>query len=136
MEEIAKLHEAKWPQSKRDEHKARGGFFAGSGTSFPLFDGEDVKHAAHLYDKADNPSATKSKIISFAKQYGFTSSLPKEWTEDIEDGDDDDMGNPQIQEGHGEIRQLCRIIEAQTLNTDGHDVRVTILQGGKSANGY
>jgi len=35
-----------------------------------------------------------------------------------------------------EIRQLCRIIEAQQLDEAGHEVRVTILQGGKSANGY
>lgn len=131
--DIAKLHEAKWPQSKRDEHKASGGYFAGPGTSFPLADATDVEHAAHLYGHADNPDEIKAKIIKFAKSHGFTSSLPKEWTEDLEDGDDDD---DQIQEGHSEIRQLCRIIEAQTLDDVGHEVRVTVLQGGKSANGY
>jgi hypothetical protein len=135
IQEIQRAHEDRWPQSKRDEHKANGGYFAGPGTSFPLSDGEDVRHAARLYGQADDPAATKSKIISFAKSHGFTSSLPKEWTEE-----DDEYGggyeDPQIQEGHGEIRQLCRIVEAQTLNADGHEVRVTILQGGKSANGY
>src|SRR6476469_4984836 len=103
MEHIAKLHEAKWPQSKRDEHKSNGGFFAGPGTSFPLKDGEDVFHASHLYGHSDDPAATKSKIISFAKSHGFTSSLPKEWTEE----DDEYGGGYEIQEGHGEIRQLC-----------------------------
>ena len=132
VDDIRMLHEAKWPQSARDEHKANGGFFAGSGTSFPLKDSEDVEHAAHLYGHSDNPSETKSKIISFAKKHGFTSSLPKEWTEE----DDEYGGGYEIQEGHSEIRQLCRIVEAQTLNPDGHEVRVTILQGGKSANGY
>lgn len=138
IQEMQRAHEAKWPQSKRDEHKARGGFFAGPGTAFPLSDGEDVAHAAGLYGHADDPSKVKANIIKFAKKHGFTSSLPKQWTEDIEGDDcnDENMGDPQIQEGQGEIRQLCRIIEAQQLDTDGHEVRVTILQGGKSANGY
>jgi Mu-like prophage major head subunit gpT len=140
IQEMQQLHEAKWPQSARDEHKANGGFFAGPGTSFPLKDGTDVKHASGLYGHGDNPAQIKSKIISFAKSMGLTAYLPKEWTEDIndpdDDEDDDDGDDDQIQEGHGEIRQLCRIIEAQTLNADGHEVRVTILQGGKSANGY
>src|SRR5204862_2511262 len=57
IQEMQRAHEAKWPQSARDEHKASGGFFAGSGTSFPLKDGEDVKHAAHLYGHSDDPSA-------------------------------------------------------------------------------
>ncbi len=107
-----------------------------------MSDATDVEHAAGLYGHADNPNQIKSKIISFAKSHGFTSSLPKEWTEDINDdmvdspSSDDDDDDDQIQEGQSEIRQLCRIIESQTLNTDGHEVRVTILQGGKSANGY
>jgi hypothetical protein len=159
IQELQRAHEAKWSQSARDEHKAKGGTFAGPGTSFPLSDAEDVAHAAKLYGHADNPSAVKANIIKFAKSHGFTSSLPKEWTEDIDDGSDDDPdsddsddsddGNDsddddddddddldQIQEGHSEIRQLCHIIEAQQLDTDGHEVRVTVLQGGKSANGY
>src|SRR5438445_10170859 len=126
IQEIAKLHEAKWPQAKRDEHKAKGGFFAGPGTSFPLKDGEDVDHAAGLHGHADNPSKVKSNIIKFAKDHNLTAYLPKAWKE----------ADAQVQEGHSEIRQLCRIVEAQTLNPDGHEVRVTILQGGKSANGY
>src|SRR6266852_6028084 len=134
IQEIAALHEAKWPQSARDEHKSNGGFFAGPGTSYPLKDSTDVAHAAGLYGHADNPSKVKSNIISFAKSHGFTSSIPKAWTEDIADGDG--YGDPQIQEGHSEIRQLCRIVEAQQLDPAGHEVRVTILQGGKSANGY
>src|SRR5258708_3501786 len=104
IQEMMRAHEAKWPQSARDEHKANGGFFAGSGTSFPLKDSEDVRHAAHLYGHSDDKVATKSKIISFAKSHGFTSDLPKEWTEaDDGDGDDDD----QIKETHSKIRQLC-----------------------------
>ncbi len=131
-DDVRMLHEAKWPQSARDEHKSNGGFFAGSGTSFPLKDGEDVDHAAQLYGHSDNPSETKSKIISFAKKHGFTSSLPEEWREWKSDGDDDQ----EIQEGHSEIRQLCRIVESQQLDEAGHEVRVTIIQGGKSANSY
>jgi hypothetical protein len=147
IQELTKLHEAKWPQSARDEHKASGGTFAGPGTSFPLSDATDVAHAAKLYGHADNPAQIKVNIISFAKSHGFASSLPAAWTEDInddsdmnddpdEDDPDDDDDNDQIQEGQSEIRQLCRIIESQQLDTAGHEVRVTVLQGGKSANGY
>ena len=135
IQEMQRAHEERWPQSKRDEHKANGGFFAGPGTSFPLKDGEDVRHAAGLYGHADNKSEVKANIIKFAKSHGFTSSLPKEWTEADDEYGGGDV-DPQIQEGHGEIRQLCRIIEAQTLDDAGHEVRVTVLQGGKSANSY
>src|SRR5271157_2216354 len=73
IQEMQRAHEDRWPQSKRDEHKAKGGYFAGPGTSFPLEDATDVSHAAGLYGHADNPSAVKSKIISFAKSHGFAS---------------------------------------------------------------
>ena len=139
IQDIQELHEAKWPQSARDEHKSNGGFFAGPGTSFPLSDATDVEHAAGLYGHADNPNQIKSKIISFAKSHGFTSSLPKEWTEDInddmvdppgtdDDDDDDDDGQT--------IRESCQIIEAVATPGPGHEVLVTSLKGGKSANGF
>src|SRR5437667_7225922 len=35
-----------------------------------------------------------------------------------------------------EIRQLCHIIETVQSDGPGHEVKVTIVQGGKSANGY
>lgn len=76
IQEMMQAHEAKWPQSARDEHKARGGFFAGPGTSFPLKDGEDVTHASGLYGHGDNPGEIKSKIISFAKDHNLTAYLP------------------------------------------------------------
>lgn len=98
-------------------------------------DGQDVEHAAGLYGQADNPDQIKSKIISFAKDHNLTAYLPKEWTEDINDPDDDG-DDDQIQEGHDQIRQLCRIIEAVQSSGPGHEVKVTVLQGGKSANGY
>lgn len=35
-----------------------------------------------------------------------------------------------------EIREQCQIIEAQQLDPQGHAVRVTVIKGGCSANGY
>ncbi len=71
IQDIQELHEAKWPQSARDEHKSNGGFFAGPGTSFPLKDGQDVEHASGLYGHADNPDAVKAAVIAFAKSHGY-----------------------------------------------------------------
>src|SRR5438552_3354767 len=36
----------------------------------------------------------------------------------------------------GQLHLEGHIIEGQTLDKEGHEVRVTILQGGKSKNGY
>ena len=35
-----------------------------------------------------------------------------------------------------EIREQCHIQEAQQLDPQGHSVRVTVIQGGRSANDY
>jgi phage major head subunit gpT-like protein len=135
QEEIAKLHEERWPQSKRGKHKAKGGFFAGPGTSFPLEDATDVEHAVKLYGQADDPDKVKANIITFAKSHGFSSSLPDSWQEDIEGDNCADDNLDQMQEaGHVEIREACHIIEA--LQGPGHEVRVTVLKGGTSANQY
>ena len=34
------------------------------------------------------------------------------------------------------IREVCSIVEGQQLDPVGHAVRVTIIRGGKSINGY
>ena len=36
QEEMMQAHEAKWPQAARDEHKAKGGFFAGTRHIIPI----------------------------------------------------------------------------------------------------
>src|SRR5580765_5534697 len=67
LEALNQIYENRWPQSKRDEHKAAGGRFAGPGTGYPIKSAQDIRSAAKLYGKADNPSSVKSNIISAAK---------------------------------------------------------------------
>src|ERR1041385_3650555 len=62
MEALHRIYNDRWPDSKREEHKAAGGRFAGPGTSFPIETAQDVRSAAKLYGHADNPDAVKSKI--------------------------------------------------------------------------
>jgi hypothetical protein len=148
---IKDIHEAKWTTAKREEyHKSHPENFAGPGTSFPIEDAEDVKHAAQLHGHADNPAAVKSKIISIAKRLGHTAALPKEWQEDAQDGDDpddedefdptaskDNLGSAHVTAHDERMHIEPRIIEQVASGASaGHDVRVTIVKGGRSANGY
>ncbi len=154
---IADIHEAKWPQAKRDEYKqAHPENFAGPGTSFPIEDAEDVHHAAALYGHAEDPDSVKSKIIKIAKENNLAHALPQEWKEDAEGDENDDLRNdlgdltdtsdfkddPGQGTYSGSVKESIiltgRICEDQpdAAALTGAEIRVTVLKGGKSTNGY
>ncbi len=168
---IADIHEAKWPEHLRQlYHESHPERFAGEGLSFPIQDGEDVEHAAHLYthgSKGQAPEVTKHKIIHIAKSLGLEHHLPQAWREEVErfdpDGDGDDDSTPEGDLDHdywnpdgtptalgaasGEsvkesslIILQGRVLEAAAqpaaAQLDGSEIRVTIIRGGRSANGY
>ncbi len=61
--------------------------FAGPNRTFPIVTAQDVKDAARLIGKADDPEAVKRKIIAIAKRKGF--ELPEAWTEAKKSTEDD-----------------------------------------------
>ncbi len=151
---IADIHEAKWPQHEREEyHQYSPESFAGPHLTFPIRDAEDVQHAAHLYSHSEEPEKTKHKIIHIARAKDLTHALPAAWSEDISrydpDGDGDDDSTPSGDTDHDtwnadgshvqeSIILTGRIAENQPESAalTGSEIKVTIIKGGKSVNGY
>ncbi len=141
---IADIHEAKWSAAQREEyHKHFPERFAGpdGSLSFPISDAEDVEHAAHLYGHSPEPEKTKHKIVHIAKALGLTHALPESWMEEVDcyspDGESEEnyyTGEP-VKEA---IVLQGRITEDQpdAARLEGSEIRVTVLKGGKSINGY
>lgn len=53
--------------------------FAGPGRTFPIMTAQDVKDAARLIGKADDPEAVKRKIMMIAKRKGLEDAIPEAW---------------------------------------------------------
>lgn len=62
---------------KRDDLKDED--FAGPNRSYPIMTAKDVKDAARLIGKADDPEAVKKRIIAIAKRKGFEDAIPPFW---------------------------------------------------------
>lgn len=53
--------------------------FAGPDRTFPIMTADDVRDAARLIGKADDPEAVKRRIIAIAKRKGFADAIPEAW---------------------------------------------------------
>lgn len=53
--------------------------FAGPNRTFPVMTAQDVRDAARLIGKADDPESVKRRIIAIAKRKGFTDAIPEGW---------------------------------------------------------
>jgi hypothetical protein len=112
---------ATWTAASREAYfKAHPENFAGPNKTYPIKDASDVEDAARLIGQAQNPDAVKRKLISIAKRLGLTDALPKAWMTRAQES----------------IQIVGQILESGALNEPGHDVRVTVVKGGKSINGF
>src|SRR5713226_120011 len=130
MEQAKQAHEEKWPHDKRVAyHQAHPENFAGEGMSFPIEDATDVKHAAQLHGQSHDADKVKAKIIKIATEMKLDQALPDEWK--LTPGA---QKTGPVKEAQIQIEP--RITESLDAGQAGHDVRVTIIQGGTSINGY
>lgn len=53
--------------------------FAGPNRTYPIMTAQDVRDAARLIGKSDDPEAVKRKIIAIAKRKGFADAIPEAW---------------------------------------------------------
>jgi hypothetical protein len=67
--------------------------FAGPDRSFPIMTAQDVRDAAKLIGKADDPEAVKRKIIAIAKRKGFADAIPEAWQATKKDAEEFIMGD-------------------------------------------
>jgi hypothetical protein len=151
----------KWTVEKRRRYYAEHPEnFAGVGDeeahklSFPIRDASDVEDAVRLYGHAPDPVAVKRNIVRIARRLGLTHALPADWL-DADNGDHIDKNDMSAQEHSAVVREriilepriieitrrdgACPHLNETTAGSDpyaGHDVRVTIVKGGRSANGY
>ena len=129
MEQIKQAHENKWPHEKRVQyHAEHPNRFAGEGLAFPIADAEDVHHAAQLHGQAHDADKVKGKIIKIATEMQLDHALPDEW-------------KPQQKHEDSQVKEAQIVLEphiTESLDAGqaGHDVRVTVIQGGTSINGY
>jgi HK97 family phage prohead protease len=63
----------------KEREEMPASIFCGSQRSFPIEDAADVRAAAHLIGKADDPEAVKSCIIRKARAGGFLDAVPDAW---------------------------------------------------------
>jgi len=122
--EVQRIYEAKWTDAAREayfkEHPER--FADREHKAYPIKDASDVEDAAQLVGNGRGDKATiKANIIRIAREMNLVHALPKSW-------------GVRAQES---IQILGHICEGQAaINEAGHDVRVTVVKGGKSTNGF
>lgn len=124
---------AGWTNAKREAYyRKHPENFADSEMRYPIADAADVHDAVRLYGKADDPQAVKRRIIAIARRLNLAHALPPSW-------------QTGTQEQRNEEEHLLispRILETLDLapgageQAPGHDIRVTVIQGGTSINGY
>ncbi len=142
IESVAEQPEnKKWPDATRAEYfKAHPENFAGKDMSYPIEDADDVRNAAQALGRAkpDERDAIKANIIAIAKRLKLDDALPDDWLDGGADDDDDKEGDKEgrATEAVATIHVESHILEGQSLDRKGHDVRVTVIKGGKSKNGY
>jgi hypothetical protein len=133
---------AMWTNEKREQYfKDHPENFADPEIhKFPIEDASDVEDAAQLHGQSRKPEEIKRNIIAIAKRMKLQASLPDDWQQ--ESGSDatkenDDTPEQEITEAIRLDGQICEM-QSQPANDDqpGHELRVTVLQGGKSKNGY
>src|SRR5579883_2110957 len=121
--EVQRIYEAKWTDAAREayfkEHPER--FADREHKAYPIKDASDVEDAAHLIGNGrGDKERIKANIIRIAREMGLTHALPKSW-------------GVRAQEN---IQILGQIRESAAINEAGHEVRVTVVKGGKSINGF
>ncbi len=154
--ETQQAYENKWPHDKRvayhAEHPER---FAGTGLSFPIADEEDVKNAAQLHGQAHDADKVKQNIIKIATAMKLDGALPDGWKQGksgtvkgdhySEGQRSNDLDRGPIPARHtvrpsemseAQIQIEPHITESLDDAQAGHDVRVTVIKGGTSINGY
>ncbi|QBD76177.1 hypothetical protein EPA93_09210 [Ktedonosporobacter rubrisoli] len=126
-----RISEARWTaQARRAYHQAHPENFAGPEASFPIKDAQDVRDAARLHGQAAQPEEVKRKIIAIARRLKLEHALPQAWS--TEDGQPPASS---VKEAHIQLDE-AQIIEQLTAGQEGHALRVTVIQGGTSKNGY
>lgn len=123
--DVQRIYEARWTDATRAAYfKTHPHRFADPDRqAYPIRDAQDVKDAAHL---VGNGRASKAKIkaaiIRIAREMKLEHALPESWKA------------ARAQESIQIVGAICE--GAASINEPGHDVRVTVVKGGKSINGF
>jgi len=83
-------------KESRENHRKKGGYFAGPDDTFPLTDASDVSDAWGLAGHAANPDQVRRNIIRWAKSNGHTDALPDTATEWAKEHDVELANQPEL----------------------------------------
>ncbi|HEY0756891.1 MAG TPA: hypothetical protein VGD98_23260 [Ktedonobacteraceae bacterium] len=107
--------------------------FAGFEMSYPIRDAADVSDAARLVGHARDKAEVRARIISIARRLGLAHALPQAWQSER---DARDKGATRSQEAIQILGQICEARANAGGEGLGHEVRVTVVKGGRSINGF
>lgn len=122
---VQRMYEARWTYKARAEYfKTHPHRFADpEHQAYPIRDANDVKDAAHLVGNGrGSKEKIKAAIIRIAREMKLEHALPEPWKTE------------RAQESIQIVGQICE--GSAALNEPGHEVRVTVVKGGKSINGF
>ncbi len=125
LEDIQRIYEARWTDRARRAYFATHPhrFADPERMAYPIKDASDVKDAARLVGNGKgSKEQIKAAIIRIAREMNLEHALPESWKAG------------KVRESIQILGQICEAQENES--TTGHEVRVTVVKGGRSINGF
>ena len=125
LEDNQRIYEARWTDRARRAYFATHPhrFADPKRMAYPIKDASDVHDAARLVGNGkDGKEKIKAAIIRIAREMNLEHALPESWK------------TGKVQESIQILGQICEAQENE--GATGHEVRVTVVKGGRSINGF